>query len=100
MNLLTWQDNHNDSFDDDYTGIDRRIVSVYPYGAEDETVEYLVFGNVKTFRNLPCEAEITEMYRLEFDENGTKEISRIEVPWDQYPEYITQEAIRMLVEDI
>jgi hypothetical protein len=73
-----WADMHD--WDDNSEGYTvTRMASVYP-NAPDETIEYLVTARVVLYRDLPCQVvEYLKVERLEFDENGVKEISRIEV---------------------
>lgn len=103
LKITDWAEMHceTDNHDDDNTPVISRMVSVYPYGNEDETLEYLVTGDVSLYRDLPAEVlEITSVVRLEFSEDGMREISRIVVEPDQWPENILAEAERMLVERI
>jgi hypothetical protein len=76
----TWGDLHGwDDNGDDYNGTVTRMASVYP-NDPDETIEYLVTARVALYRDLPCQVvEYLKVERLEFDEAGVKEISRIEV---------------------
>ena len=103
LKIMDWAEMHCEigNYDDDNTPVITRMVSVYPYCNEDETLEYLVTGEVSLYRDLPAEVlEITSVVRLEFSEDGMREISRIEVEPDQWPENILSEAERMLVEKL
>lgn len=70
MTMSEWQDLHNDNPGDDEMG--RDIVEVI-VGIGHE-VCYKCKVEVKTFRNIPSEAEIIAMLRLDFSGEHTEEI--------------------------
>lgn len=102
MDIQEWQDLHNDYFDDDDGSRVGTYVTVYPHGPEDETVEYVVFGSVFLYRDLPCEADIDRVFRIEYDDTGTVEVNKIELLSDKwkYIDNILEEAKRKMVEEI
>lgn len=101
MSSIDEQDLYNDYAESPYDYKKTTQVLVYPNGPKDETLEYIINGIVHHFRDIPCDAEVLEVIRQEWGEDGVTKISSVEVPFWEWGsiQSIIEEAKRKMVEE-
>lgn len=91
-----WRDLHNDNGDDEQnTGKDFIEVEI-EFG---NSVVYECLVEVSTYRDLPCNTEVVEMYRVMFDFDGDgSELHRMALAYEEFPHYIARAAEKKVLE--
>jgi hypothetical protein len=93
MDRFEWAESHNELNDDSNESVGNITVDIEinPY------VAYFISGEVKLYNNIPCEAFVNEVVRVEYDEDGTF-VDEEYLAFKDFPSEIVKAAKKKMIE--
>ena len=93
MDRYEWAESHNELNDDSNESVGNITVDI----EVNQFITYFISGEVKLYNNLPCEAFVNEVVRVEYDDEGLF-FDEEYLSFNEFPDEIVKAAKKKMIE--